>query len=246
MPIAEISQYLARYVRTIFRSEAGRQTEFLGSGFLVIEKERVFLVTASHVMDGFSERTPLLFDNGVDKPLCLLQGNEYTVRSRKGGMDAAIVELSAASNIAVSRELCLGLMDLDVTASCDTAGGCLVVGCPETMNRKSIDRATTAISPNLYTLFTPEADESKYRQLSIDSEDHIVLHWNQKAAYSPEQQKRAGPNLNGLSGAPIWGPEESFPRVLGILTEHHQREVKAIVGVRASAIGAAISALTTQ
>lgn len=250
MVIQEIVPYLQPFVRAVFRRSHDGMVEFWGSGFVVEEQSRYFFVTATHVMDAFSEETPLYFDKGVDTSLCPIQGLEYSIPpkeiSERKITDAAIIELDERSKTNISCNCSIELSNLDVGNIYDVSSGCLAIGYPEKMNKGCVDHLQKEISPKLYTLYTIEADPDKYERLGVNANDYIVLHWEKKKAYSPERQKRTAPDLNGLSGTPIWGICEGGPKIIAMLTEYHAHDIKAILGVRASVISESIRALTRR
>jgi hypothetical protein len=72
------------------------------------------------------------------------------------------------------------------------------------MNRLPTGRATEEIKPSLYIAGCHEAAE-KYAEVGTNREQHLMLSFDKKNVYAREGQRRIAPNLNGMSGAPIWG-----------------------------------------
>ena len=77
--------------------------------------------------------------------------------------------------------------------------------------------------------------DSKYGELNVTPQHHIVLNFDVKRTVTPSKEIRAFPNPRGMSGSPLWllydenGPNDpNQTPVVGIAIEHH-KTARAIV-----------------
>jgi len=236
-PADELFEELSFRTRSLFTKSKRNNPEFHGSGFFTKVRNQLYLVTARHVVEEWSQTAPLFFDCGPGKQICQLEGAEYLVRDSNGSeVDAAIIELSTRASARVDEGLVVPVSLLQDEAQGVKAENYLVAGYPVARNRNAVSRDRPTITPSLYGIVTVAADERELQRLCRNASDYIALGWNQKVAYSLDGEKRAGPKLHGLSGAPIWSIREYEPSVAGILIEYHGRACKIIVGVRSHLI----------
>jgi hypothetical protein len=131
---------------------------------------------------------------------------------------------------------------LDVTNINDSALPYFVMGYPVKKSNKSIDKENKVLAePELYGFLAVEADGSTYEKMSVVRDSHLALNFDKKKVFSSSSIQRTAPDLNGLSGTPIWGlvrksETEVKAMVVAILIEHHQRDIKAVLGTRLSGI----------
>ena len=64
----------------------------------------------------------------------------------------------------------------------------------------------------------------------------LLIHFNKKEVYSDTQKKITAPDLNGMSGTPIWGFTGGSEKIVAILTDHVKREKKVVLGRRVNDI----------
>lgn len=238
---AEVFEELSLRTRSIFSARDQRFPEFHGSGFLTRAKGSLFLVTARHVLEEWSETEPLFFDAGPNERIRKLEGSEYFVLDADGNeVDAAVLELSQRASAGLDENLVVPISLLSEADALPANARCAIAGYPVAKNRKAVSRSAPVISPSLYGAVTSEADPSKLKHLGRDSADYLALNWKRKATYSLRGEKRTGPKLNGLSGAPIWSIGEAEPSVEGVLIEYHGLDIKCILGIRSRLIVRAV------
>jgi len=236
----QIVNSLSPYVRAVMGAPTTSTVEFLGSGWLLEHHNNVLLVTAAHVTDRVHENYPIFVDSLNDR-LVQVAGEIFASptndpsRRKDDKHDVAIVRLEPSAVAKLSDTPRLKIQNLDLTGESKYENGFIALGYPITKNKKAIDGSN--IRPEIYCLHSMQADQSAYQALGVTDKDHIVIHFNKKAVFSSSQEKRAAPNLNGLSGTPIWGSTESNEaKVFAVLTEHHQGSIKAILGTKVTSV----------
>lgn len=109
----------------------------------------------------------------------------------------------------------------------------LLVGFPESKSRANPVARDLASEPCSFR--NVSAPISKYSEINVTPQHHIVLSFDVKHTVTPNKEVRAFPNPAGISGSPIWllydenglnDPNQT--PVVGIAIEHHKVE-RAIV-----------------
>lgn len=227
--------------RSLFSVSSREIPEFHGSGLFTRVSDRLYLITARHVLKEWREAVPLCFDRGPNEQIRQLEGSEYFVRDSTGKeVDAAVVQLSVRASAEINEALVVPISLLKDEANAHDESRYAVAGYPVATNRDAVARENPEITPSLYGVVTTAAVDLDLSRLHKSPSDYLALNWNRKAAYSFEGRKLPGPKLHGLSGAPIWRIGGDQPFVAGILIEHHQGNSKIIVGVRSHLILRAI------
>lgn len=238
----EIVDMLGPFVQTIVGATSTESVEFVGSGFLLKQNNTIKLVTAAHVLDHYDEsRSPLFIATTTG---CVrVEGDAFSSVVANGAqrkddkIDMAVVILGADS--------CGRLQDisyvyhemLDITNMSDPTLGYFAMGFPVKKSNKLIDKVNQVLEPELYGFHAEEAKEEIYQKLGLCQESHLVLNFDKKKMFAETGVQRTAPDLNGLSGTPIWGmvkksATEEKAMIVAILTEHHQGAFKAVVGSR--------------
>ncbi|KGK43321.1 hypothetical protein LH51_00805 [Nitrincola sp. A-D6] len=244
----DLVEILFPYVRSVFRAKNQSTPEFIGSGILLNGNQGVYLITAAHVMDHFKEEIyPLFLDCGTDGRLVQISGYEscsYTedfVKRSDDDFDISIVRIGNEMLTDLNFECIVGIDKIDVSIDHDPSLGYFCVGIPSKKGNKSIDEKSEIINPEPYGICGSEVDEIIYSKVGVSKSTHLAISFNAKKAYSTDGTRFAAPALNGLSGAPIWGLRKVSDGqvkavVVAILIEYHQRDIKAVLGTRASEI----------
>jgi len=232
----ELLKSLLPYIRTIFGAVTTNTVEFLGSGFLLRKSTEIFLCTAAHVSDRFRASYPLFID-GIDGGLVPLVGLINSSPTSKPCIrdddiiDLSIVTLDRSIHHRLNAVPMIELNNVDFGKECNYDRGFLALGYPINMNKKAIDRKL--ITPYPYAFHALEASNDTYQNIRVAKDTHIILKFNKRRVYSNEQVMRTAPDLNGLSGAPIWGlNREKEPKVVGVLIEHHKGSLNVVIGTR--------------
>ena len=248
-PQEEVVEQLAPLVRTVFKPNSKRIPVFVGSGFVILSDQKMFFVTATHVMNLLSDSSPLFFDGNTK--LLQLAGVEHVWPKKDNNgkhneVDLSLIELEEQISKKVEKSMCVNLDNLTTDEVSGESAFFLVMGNPEKSNKNSVSSTTNSIESNHYSLFSVEASGDSYNSVGANPKSHIVLSWDKKKAQSLEGVKRTAPDLNGLSGAPIWMLLQDEVTIAGVLTECHAGTKKVIVGHRISYISNAIKTLTKR
>lgn len=228
---------LGPYTRAIFRPEIKNGVAFFASGVLLLIESRFFLITAAHVLDHLSEINPLFMEwNGNLVPIegSVISSSTEGIKNRSGDkIDIAIVEFLKLKESHLEGVAYISLENLDLHGETNPNLGYAFVGYPESKNRMAINKYSKSIHPVMYGAMCWEAENHNYYRVGASFENNILLKFNKKRVYGLEGNPRTAPNLNALSGSPIWGRNsEGTPFVVGILIEHHSSDIKCVVGTR--------------
>jgi len=204
------SQRLLPLVRAVLRSPKDGIAETIGSAFLIKDNQKLFLITAAHVLDHHNNYQ--LFIDRPDEGLVRIDGEAIVSRSNQKGrtddkLDTAIISLGYDATTKLSRTPRLTLENLDLNYDIIYNKGFIVVGFPISKNKGNIITANKEAIP--YGFHAPEAQEDKYVEYKIDKLDNLLLDFDSKHAYSENGEQRHAVGLRGLSGAPVWGITES-------------------------------------
>lgn len=236
----EIIACFSPYVRAVLGATTASTVELLGSGWLLEHNNTLLFLTAAHVTDRIHKQYPLFIDR-LGGGLVQVAGEIYASptheprRRKDDKYDVAIVRLESSAVAKLSDTPRLKIGNLDFCGESEYEKGLFALGYPITKNKSALDG--TNIRPKIYCLHAKKASQSAYKRLAVTDKDHIVIHFDKKAVFSSSQGKRTAPNLNGLSGTPIWGvTNKNESKVSAVLTEHHQGSIKAILGTRIGSI----------
>jgi hypothetical protein len=253
----EIFQTLGPFVHPIVRATGPDTLEFVGSGFLLKTSEMVTLITAAHVLDHHDgECSPLFLP--TEYGTIPIQGTSYSsaftdgATRRNDKFDVAAIMLEQGICEKLAGVSCVSSEMLHLTDINDPALPYVAIGFPVKKADKRIDYENKALEPELYGFITDEADSSKYEKLGVARDSHLAINFEKKNMFfSSGVKKGEAPNLNGLSGSPIWGllhksETELKAVIVAVLTEHHQGSIKAVLGTRLSAIPKQLSNLSSE
>jgi hypothetical protein len=254
----DIVDQLFPYVRSVLGAKNKETPKFIGSGIVLKDHENLYLITAGHVMDHFNheidpfnkDKYPLFLD-GVNG-LVAITGEEvssYTEESiypKNNNHDISIVRLCNEIQASFDPTYLINSDKIDLLGEHESQLGYFCVGVPANKGNKSIDKNNSLITPEPYGVRTNESESEIYNKLDVNKLTHLALSFNVKNAFSKDKVKRTAPALNGLSGAPIWGfikksDTEIQPVIVAVLTEHHQKDIKAILCTRIGEVFRGIS-----
>ncbi|MFZ5766276.1 MAG: hypothetical protein ACOY4H_11880 [Thermodesulfobacteriota bacterium] len=240
----ELVNMLGPFVQAIVGATSTESVEFVGSGFLLKQNNTIKLVTAAHVLDHHDENDSPLFI-ATTTGCVRVEGDAFISPIAMGAqrkddkIDLAVVILGADSCTKL-REISFVSYDmLDINNVHDRTLGYFAMGFPVKKSNKLIDQANKVLEPEIYGFHVEEAEDRIYEKLGVSQASHLVLNFNKKKMFSETGGQRTAPDLNGLSGTPIWGlvrksATEVKAMIVAILTEHHQGALKAVVGTRVS------------
>jgi hypothetical protein len=240
--IENIVNKLSVYVKAIFRATSIDSIEFIGCGFLLKEGDNIFLITAAHVFDYNNNNSSPLYTYNHNGKFIPIQGKAITNQTaqpkhrKDDDDDLAVIWLNKDATAAFQKTPALGLNDLDLNFEANHEYGYIVIGYPRSTNKKSIDCNSKFVDPIIYGFKSSEKTDSFYNTHDIKKDSHIAIHFNKKEVYSDTQKKTTAPDLNGMSGTPIWGFTGCSEKIVAILTDHVTREKKVVLGRRVNDI----------
>ena len=211
----------------------------------------VFLFTAGHVIDNFSEGSPILTFLSAAGPPVLLAGEGFTSEPRfqrtKDHIDLAFLTLTnkavealvtAGAEVADAAWLSLDNGATDVYA---------VIGYPLSINNPDFERTeehgrVTVLNAEPHLIWGTTCDEIGYRRVKRSSFHNVVIQ-RQPPRAKDGQVRRSTDGMKdpkGMSGGAIFnlGPEADLRRSVatmrlsGILTEYH-RKTHRLIGANA-------------
>lgn len=225
-------EQLSPYVRAIVGSPRDGVVEFIGSAFLCRDTEGIALITAAHVTDHLADKYPLFIDR-PNEGLVRVYGNIIATKSNiknraDDKIDIAVIRLNPEISEKLSNTPMLEPHQLDINNECDYCNGFVVVGFPVSKNKQNVKDNNILAMP--YGVCSNEASDVIYSLLGVTKSKHIAIHLNKNEVFSEDKNKRNAIGLIGLSGAPVWGvTKEGKGKVASVLTEHHQKNIKAIL-----------------
>ncbi len=220
------------YVRMVLCAPKDGELYFIGSGFLLSEKNRTYLITAAHVLDNHSETNQLFIDNLEGKLVRILGdsivSNSSEHRRSDDQKDFAIIALNAVASGKLKKTMKLKLDQFDLSYKHNYKYGYIAIGYPISRNKGNIIQTQSEAIP--YMVSNLEANIDTYEKLGLTQAEHIVIDFESKDVYSEKNEKRHAWSLRGLSGCPVWGVLPTGKcKVVSILTAHHQKNINAIV-----------------
>lgn len=224
--VESIRQRVCRVTVPIASNRNGGFPEPIGSGTLLSAADRLFLITAAHVLEGETGETLYVSASRSSAPPVPLAPATVVRSKSPDATDVAVIEILERS----TQDLLLNGWEsasLDSIGEASTDGLFVLSGYPS--ERLRIDGATlmcTCITAITERLPTPPTDTRD----PIDSERDLFFLYQERGCFS-DGEEADSPNLLGASGGGVW--EFSNVRVPGIWTA--QKALK-LVGVQSSAL----------
>ena len=240
---------LEGFTKAILRPKCSGGVELVGSGSVLKVADRLYLLTAAHVLDLADEKMPLLLQT-VEKLVpvsgtAITSPKSHARRRSDDQVDLAVVALPSEYLAHFPIGSYLTESNLETDRPVARQKGFLFLGYPESKNRKVARALSSEIAPFLYGATCHEAQESMYAKLKLSPSDSLLLTFDPKRMRSRAGDKRPpAPSLRGLSGTPIWGvTADGVGVVVSVLIEHHKAEKKCVISTRVSRFLDAISTL---
>ncbi len=238
--IARLSNHLLKHIVPIFANGRGGRPQLVGSSVLVFSGPSSYLISAAHVFDELKAGHELFFYI-EPKTIRKLSGNLGLTKLPPGKdrksdrLDIGVLKLQgpALPPYLEVQKYPLPISALMANALPRDGKQFLLVGFPESRSRAN---PTTRDLPSAPCIFrNVSGPASKYSQLDVSPQSHIVLGFDVKHTVTPQKEIRAFPNPTGMSGSPIWllydengNNDPNQNPVVGIAIEHHKSE-RAIV-----------------
>jgi len=198
--------------------------ELIGTGVFLKIEDKVFILTAAHVIEQFNQCPPLISHNDKFVPV---PGESYRSKKPPSGthahdpIDASVLRIDGPIAERL-RHRCLTLDDMYISNEAKIEAY-TVVGFP--IREVEINEREYIHHPESLTLFS--CREGEYKKLGTDRGVHILFDPGKKLI--SREGTADPPNMRGMSGGGVWivpramGLEESH-RLAGIFIEHRRAE----------------------
>ena len=235
-----ISEKLARYTCQLFeKSEKGLKP--YGSGVLVVIYNIHFILTASHVVEIFSDPNKDLYIRiGHTKYINIIGQIKATRIERSQGVDLAYIKLDPKMVKPLSKPYYFLTIDrirkhikvIDAMHYC-------VLGFPE----KNINKEVTFMDTGASAYFLNPSHERVYDFYGYNNRDWIILEMKGKGSnIRSGEKKKIDTHFYGLSGCGLWYLDYYFDkdtgkydidyRLIGIMTEFKKSKYFCLVGCK--------------
>ena len=238
--ITRLSNLLSQHIVPLFSSRRGGKPQLVGSSFLVSSGTSSYLVSAAHVFDELKAGHELFFYI-EPRTIRKLSGNLRLTKTppdkdrANDRLDVGVLKLQgpALPPYPKVQKYPLPISTFMANALPREGKQYLLVGFPESKSRAN--PAARDLKSKPCSFRNVSAPVSKYSELEVTHQHHIVLSFDVKNTVTPNKEVRAFPNPLGMSGSPIWllydengSNNPSQTPVVGIAIEHHKTE-RAIV-----------------
>lgn len=224
------SNLLSHYVIPLYLDDAGQLPVQVGTGFLVSFEEKIYLITAAHVLDLRSQNE--LYFYSAPNELTTVAGK--VCQSGKGlerkhdDIDVAVVQLLPEVPKPPYRgieKLAFEPYQLRPRLLPRTGRQYLMLGFPATKNK--FRRVHNEVRAKAYAYHNGSPEISEYQALGLSDERHLLIHFDQRIGFDGDGNHIDFPKPQGMSGGPILlyhsdQPEEfrfGFP-VVAVATTH--------------------------
>jgi hypothetical protein len=234
--IARLSNSLVRHIVPLFIERRGSKPQLVGSSFLVSSRTRYYLVSAAHVFDELKAGHELFFYI-EPKTKRKLSGNLRLTKTPPGKgresdhLDVGVLMLEgpALPPYPMVQKYPLPITEFLPKALPRDGKQFLLVGFPESKSR--VNPVARDLTSEPCSFRNVSAPASKYFELNVTPQTHIVLCFDVKHTVLPNGDVRAFPKPSGMSGSPIWllyDPPKTTgalqASVVGIAIEHHKNK----------------------
>lgn len=238
--VTRLSNLLSHHLVPLFAAAPGGKPKLVGSSFLVSSGVSSYLVSAAHVFDELKAGHELFFYI-EPKVIRKLSGQLRLTKTPSGKdrkydrLDVGVLKLDDAvlPPYPKVQKYSLPISAFMTNAQPREGKQYLLVGFPASKSR--VNPAARELKSELRCFRNISAPASKYSELGVSPENHIVLGFDVKNTVMPNRKIRAFSSPSGMSGSPIWllydkdGSNDSVQTsVVGIAIEHHKTE-RAIV-----------------
>lgn len=192
-------------IRPIYGASDHGQPEHIGSGLLLLWKDKRYLVTAAHVIDENSESTLYL---GVGSCLQEISAEFYCTKKpdndrSKDHYDFAWTELTNLSLEGYDDLSFVSESKISHEGGCPNENAYLALGYPNSKNKKH-DSVNRSVTPK-YMKYTStlKSDQSWATDRSLSGNDHILLKYHSKYARDSDGNKVNTLSPRGASGGAL-------------------------------------------
>jgi|GEM_PF-2753910 len=208
---------------------------FYGSGFLLNLDEILFFISATHVLKWVGQKRIYIFYNNE---FILLNGFFCTTSPNKQGkdrIDLGILKIPDYLSKKLKEAPFLVRDDIDWHDEIVKSDEYYLIGYPATKNKYAIDKVAKTITSTPFFAICWESSPEIYKKLKVSEKNTIALNFDKKKVISLDGMHKTAPNLDGLSGSPVWGMSDKLKLlVAGVLIEHHQHSIKSVLVTKIS------------
>lgn len=234
--VSRLSNILSHHLVPLYTATPSGRPKLVGSSLLVSSGMNFYLVSAAHVFDELTTGHELFFYI-APKVIRKLSGNLRLTKMplgkdrRADRLDVGVLKLEgpALPPYPKIQKYPLPISAFMSNALSREGKQYLLIGFPGSKNRTNPTARELKAKP--YSFRNISAPISKYSELGLNPESHIVLSFDVKNTVRKDSEIRAFPDPAGMSGAPIWllydknGPNDPLQTpVVGIAIEHHKKE----------------------
>jgi hypothetical protein len=230
-----IASNLARHILPLFAEETlSGEPRLVGSGFLISSGTNSYLVSAAHVFDELKDGHELFYyiEPSIKRKLSgsLRLTKVSDGKDRKTDrLDVGVLKLEGPSlpPYPAVEKYPLEIGALLPNAMPREGKQYLLVGFPASKSR--VKRVAREVVSELYSYINITVPFSKYADLDVSPQSHIVLGFDRKRTIGSDGQIRAFPEPSGISGSPLWllhdengVNDPAQTTIVGVAIEYHK------------------------
>lgn len=225
------SLQLARHCVPLFHYDKKRSPEICGSSLLLQNVDRMYLVTAAHVLDPLRVNEPIFFysdsENIIQIGGSFHSSSPHLKNERNGDkVDIAIWRIPDECISMMSTYQPVPISQLKPDGADRRGKTYGVVGYPCTLSKADFLKKT--LTTKVLCYYNPAFELSEYGKFGFDAKTHIIVKYDRKRVVSPNGDQQISPDPHGLSGSPLWiffdqSREERvwMEPIVGIVVEHN-------------------------
>ena len=241
--MSDLVERLRHHVIPLYSENREDGPFLLGSSVLLKVGDRLFLVSAAHVLD-FGESNPIFLP--TTEGLQRLSGDGVRAVKPQGGrlqdpFDFSCLDISGFSVDPHYVPVDASRIDADQPLSPNAVY--MALGYPGSMNR--LQRSLPRLKPKHYPFGSVIAEESDYAHLPLSAQSHIAMSFDRSRVRTSNGDVVTAPVPKGMSGGGIWKVYDadsgvlSEPNLTGITTTWYPDD-KLFVGTRIALVLEAI------
>jgi hypothetical protein len=204
--------------------------EQVASGFLFKSNDRLFLITAGHLIRKYGTRIYLTLSERRQFPpsgeLLMIYNQGSTPGGELDNIDVAVICLDSPDALFEEYEMCnFSDFFIDPIASQDQFGSYLVCGFPSIYSEHNKDNETAVAKFLIYNC----RYVNKYISKDYTKEIHYAIEYTRQTINSNTGNSAIAPLPNGVSGSALWKKmtdRNGMPhyKIVGVFIEYHNKQ----------------------